>query len=315
MKKALITGCSGQDGTLLYEYLSDLNYFVLGVDTLEMLTVAPGNVTHIDLCDLKSVKTLLDDFKPDEIYHLAAFHHSAEEKRENDIELLKNSYEVNVLAVATLLESVRLLGSHSKLFYAASSHMFGIPQKSVQTENTMFNPMSIYGISKRTGTEICQYYRNFHKIFASVGILYNHESPLRQSKFVSKKIVKSVVAIYQKRLDSLMLGDLNTRVDWGYAGDYVAAMHLILQENEPDNFIISSGKTHSVKDFVEIAFNYVGLDWKKYVTEEVNIVKDTHKGTLCGDNTKLKSTTGWTQNVSFNELVELMMKHELKTHE
>ena len=301
MKTAVVTGNSGQDGTYLTEYLGKLGYQLVGV--------ARGG--PLDLSNRSHVAEFLDRVQPTEVYHLAAFHHAAEEKPLDDLELLTRSYEVHTLATANLLEGIRSVSPHTRLFYAASSHVFGTPPTPVQNEMTPLNPHGIYGITKQAGMKLCQYYRAQHHVFAAVGILYNHESPLRRPTFVCKKIVQAAVAIKTHKQDNLVLGDLDAEIDWGYAGDYVAAMHLIVQQPKPDDFVISSGQRHRVRDFVEQAFTRLGLDWKQNVTANPSLLRSATTPSLFGDSSKLRKQTGWTPTTSFSELVKLMVEAEL----
>lgn len=314
MKRALITGINGQDGTYLYKYLLKNGYSVVGVDSKASSLSDSILVVNIDISNTQDVFDLLREKKPDEIYHLAAFHQSSEDESKGDLEVFKKSYNINVLSTINLLEGSYRFLKDTKLFYAASSYMFGIPELPVQNENSPFNPDCIYGITKYTGTKLCHYYRENYNVFASVGILYNHESPLRSSKFVSKKIVETAVSIKMNKKKNLVLGDLETEVDWGYAQDYVIAMQKILQLPAPDNFIISSGTKHKIKEFVEEAFNYLGLDWRKYVTVNHTLLLKKKKNSLFGDNKKIISLTGWSPSVSFKELVRIMVNAELEKY-
>jgi GDPmannose 4,6-dehydratase len=314
MKKALIIGCTGQDGTYLFENLQKRNYEIIGIARDVVRSTSPKSIKLIDISKSKQVYDLLDVYKPDEIYYLAAFHQSSEDQYYDDAELFRRSFDVNVLSLINFLEGIKKYSKYSRLFYAASSHIFGNPAESIQDETTPFNPNSIYGITKTAGVLACRLYRENHSIFASVGILYNHESPLRPSKFVSQKIVKTAVAIKykNKNQDKLIIGNLNAEIDWGYAPDYVEAMYRILQLPSAGDFVISSGKTHTVRDFVKGVFEYLDLDWTKYVEEDPNLITKKEKHNLRGNNQKLKTMTGWQPTVSFNDLIKIMVKEELK---
>lgn len=312
MKKALITGIAGQDGTYLSEYLLNKNYCVVGVDIREPLFRGAEVITNIDLTNHNSVFDLIKKVEPNEIYHLAAYHNSSEDEIADELETFKNSYEVNVLSVANILEAVRLFACNSKIFYAASSHIFGESEKLMQDENSTLNPNNIYGITKAAATKLCHYYRDNYNIFVSVGILYAHESPLRTSNFVSKKIVETAVSIKKGKCEKLVLGSLDAEADWGYAGDYVVAMHKILQNFQPDDFVISSGIKHSVKEFVQITFGYLGMDWEKFVIEDNSLLKGASRLSKLGDNQKLVSMTGWKPTVKFEKLVKIMVEAELE---
>lgn len=307
MKKALIIGCEGQDGFYLKKNLESRGYEIIGVGKNVAFSSTKGGMPVIDILKEDQVINLLSNFQPDEIYFLAAFHQSSEDVKCDDFFVFKKSIDVNIKALIFFLEGIRAKSKHSKLFYAASSHIFGNPDKEEQDENTPVKPNCIYGITKAAGLNICRFYRNNHSVNASVGILYNHESPLRKSIFVSKKIVEGAIAISNKSENKLVVGDLSATIDWGYAPDYVEAMHSILQLSEADEFIISSGVLHTVKDFVSGVFNYLNLDWKKYVIEDPSILTKKNKKSLKGNSTKLQVATGWKPKNSFDELIKIMV--------
>ena len=310
MKKALIIGYTGQDGTYLFENLQKRNYEIIGIARNVVRSTSPKSIKPIDISKSKQVHALIDEYKPDEIYYLAAFHQSSEDQYYDDAELFRRSFDVNVLLLINFLDGIKKYSKYSKLFYAASSHIFGNSAESIQDEATPFNPNGIYGITKTAGVHACRLYRENHSIFASVGILYNHESPLRPSKFVSQKIVKTAIAIKNKIQDKLFIGNLDVEIDWGYAPDYVEAMYRILQLSSAGDFIISSGKTHTVRDFVKGVFEYLDLDWTKYVEEDPNLITKKEQHNLRGNNQKLRSMTGWQPTVSFNDLIKIMVEEE-----
>jgi len=312
MKKALIIGCTGQDGTYLFKNLQKRNYKIIGLARNVVRSTSSKSIKPIDISKSKQVYDLLEEYKPDEIYHLAAFHQSSEDQYYDDAELFRRSFDVNVLSLINFLDGIKKYSKYSRLFYATSSHIFGNPAESIQDETTPLNPNSIYGITKTAGVHACRLYREKYSIFASVGILYNHESPLRLSKFVSKKIVTTAVAIKNKIQDKLIIGNLTAEIDWGYAPDYVEAMYRLLQLSSAGDFVISSGETHTVRDFVKGVFEYLDLDWTKYVEEYPNLITKKEKHNLQGNNQKLKTMTRWQPTVSFNNLIEIMVKEELK---
>jgi len=238
-KKAIITGILGQDGTYLCEYLLKKKYSVLGI-ARKSPSAINSQVVDINLNNSQDIFNLLDNYSPDEIYHLAAFHHSSEEDIDNSFDIFRKSFDTHIMATLNLLEGLRRFSKDTKLFYAGSSLMFGNTVSAIQNEKTPFNPTCVYGITKLAGANLCQHYRDFYGIFASVGILYNHESPLRSSKFVSKKIVEAAIDIKAGRKNKLVIGNLGSKIDWGYAPDYIEAMYSILQNTTPDDFIISS---------------------------------------------------------------------------
>jgi GDPmannose 4,6-dehydratase len=300
MKTALIVGCKGQDGSIACDMLSQKGYRIIGI----------GN-QDVNITDKDEVFNLLRSVGPDEIYYLAAFHHSSQDDIENEIDLLKKSFEVNVLGLGMFLEGIMHLGLAAKLFYASSSLIFGDTKFEVQDENTPFAPNTIYGISKLEGLQLCQYYRRRFGVFASVGILYNHESKYRKDNFISKKIIKAAINISQGKKDQLLLGDLDAEVDWGYAPDYVDAMHRILQLDRADDFIIASGAKHTVKEFVQIAFDLAHLDWKPHVQEAGGIITRKNKA-LIGNPQKLMQATAWKPTVDFKAMVNKLWEAELE---
>ena len=312
MKKALITGCTGQDGTYLFENLQKKNYEIIGIARNVVRSTLSKSIRPVNISKSKQVYDLLEEYNPDEIYYLAAFHQSSEDQYYDDAELLRRSFDVNVLSLINFLEGIKNYSKYSRLFYAASSHIFGDSTESIQDETTPLNPNSIYGITKTAGVHLCRLYREKHSIFVSVGIPYNHESPLRSSKFVSQKIVKTAVAIKNKIQDKLVIGNLNAKIDWGYAPDYVEAMYRILQLSSPGDFIISSGKIHTVRDFIKGVFKDLDLDWTKHVKEDPNLITKKEKHNLQGNNQKLKTMTKWQPTASFNDLIKIMVREGLK---
>jgi GDPmannose 4,6-dehydratase len=220
--------------------------------------------------------------------------------------LFERSIAVNVQGLVNFLD---VLGNTSSLFYAASSHVFGRPDSPIQDERTAFRPDSIYGITKVAGIHACHYYRNTRNVRASVGILYNHESPLRKPDFVTRRIVQSAVAISRGSLEELVLGDLNAAVDWGYAPDYVDAMLRIALLDDADDFIIATGETHTVAEFVELAFACVRLDWQKHVRVDDRRLRRT-SDSLAGDSTRLRQRTGWAPTISFSEMIRRLVAAE-----
>jgi GDPmannose 4,6-dehydratase len=306
--KAIVVGSAGQDGQLLTAQLKRRGFDVLGCVRSSEATTS-NDQTTIDICASDRVAALIKDFRPDEIYFLAAYHHSAEESGHGFAEVLRLSLEVHSVALVNFLDAATLHGPAARLFYAASSHVFGRPTEGVQNEQTPINPVSAYGISKAAGLFACRHYRETHGLFASVGILYNHESELRAEKFLSRKIARGVAAILRGEAKSLTLGNLDTVVDWGYAPDYTAAMQKILQAASPGDFVIASGKPHTVRDFARIAFGSVGLDFADYVKSDPSIV-NRDAGILVGNPNHLATTTGWRPTVDFPEMVRRLVMHE-----
>jgi GDPmannose 4,6-dehydratase len=314
MSKALIIGHTGQDGTYLWKLLSAKKYDLTGVSNSSALSSQTGNITAIDIRNYGEVERLIQSFQPDEIYYLAAVHQSSSDKQMEEGELFQKSIDINSKALVNFLEAIRLHSKQTKVFYAASSHIFGETTNPLQDETTPLNPNCVYGITKTMGIRACYFYRDNYSVFASVGIFYNHESPLRASKYVSKKIVETAVAIKLGLKDKLILGNLDQRVDWGYAPDYVEAAYQILQLKAPGDFIISSGTTHSIKDFIEGVFTYLDLDWQKFVELNPHLITKKQKQNLAGNNKKLKNATGWENSVTFSGLIKILVDAELEKH-
>jgi len=308
MKRAIIVGVHGQDGQLLYDLLLKLRYSIIGIDKKRMHCPPGISFKQVNIHKYAEVANMIKKFHPQEVYYLAGFHHSSEDLPIENVELLRRSYEVHVAGLANFLEAIKSFWSKARLFYAASSHIFGETKREIQDENTRVNPNCIYGITKAAGLQLCRFYRSRYGIFAVAGILYNHESVLRPERFVSKKIIKGAINIKMGKQKKLVLGDLHAVNDWGYAPDYVRAMHLILNNEPPDDFIIATGKRHTVLDFVKVAFGYLGLVWELYVKEDRNILC---KQNFCriGNSIKLRRITGWKPSVNFKEMVKLLLVH------
>jgi GDPmannose 4,6-dehydratase len=306
MKRAVIVGVQGQDGQLLYNFLLKKRYTVLGIDKNIIRSSSGTAFKQVNILRFTEVTHLIEKFQPMEVYYLAAFHHSSEDLPIENVELLRRSYEVHVCGLANFLEAIKDSSFKTRLFYAASSHIFGETKKAIQDEKTPINPSCIYGITKAAGLALCRFYRVRYGIFAAVGILYNHESVLRSEHFVSKKIINGAINIKRGNQKQLVLGDLSAVIDWGYAPDYVRAMHLILKHKSPDDFIVATGKRHTVLDFVKAVFGYLKLDWKIYVKQDPCIVR---KQSFCriGNPTYLTMNTGWKPSVNFKQMIKLFL--------
>ncbi len=311
-KLAFIIGAEGQDGYYLFENLKAKGYKLIGFDKDKVRHTLSDQINPIDITKAKQVCEMVDKYKPDEIYYLAAVHQSSEESVQNDARLFNESYLINVSSLVNFLDAIVKYSKNTRLFYAASSHIFGNPDNDIQDENTPFKPNSIYGISKTCGIYACRFYRKKYSVFVSIGILYNHESPRRSMKFVSRKIIKKTVEIKNKISHNITIGNINAKVDWGYAPDYVEAMHKILQHSPAEDFIIASGETHTVKEFIETAFAQLGMDWRKYVVEDTTLIKKSEKKGLQGNIGKIKSKIGWKPKVKFTEMINIMIAEEMK---
>ena len=290
MSVAVVTGARGQDGSYLTELLRSRDYDVVGIEH--------GDV---DLTDVGEVAGLLRDAAPSELYNLASpsfVPRSWEEPLE--------TVEVGVAAVTALLEAIREVDGEIRFVHASSAEVFGVPAETPQRESTPFRPRSPYGAAKAYGTFLVAAYRERYGLHAGSAILFNHESPRRKPEFAPAKIAHAAAAIAAGRQEQLVLGDLAARRDWGYAPDYVHAMWLMLQQDEPDDYVIATGELHSVQELVELAFGHVGLEWQKYV----HIDESLRRGQLyelVGDATKARTRLGWQPSVTFEDLVALLV--------
>ncbi|RVX44570.1 GDPmannose 4,6-dehydratase [Nonomuraea polychroma] len=297
MSRSVVIGAEGQDGTLLCELLA-----ARGDD------VTPVGRQGPDITSPEEVTDLVRKEEPDEIYLLAAVQHSSQGVPGDPAGLARRSYEVNTLPVVFFAEAIRRHSPHTRLFYAASSHVFGEPTEPIQDESTPLRPASVYGITKAAGLLHCRAYRE-SGFFVSAGILYNHESPLRRPEFVTRKIVQAVARIQREGDGQVTLGRLSAVVDWGYAPDYVAAMTAILAASEPGDFIVASGQGHTVGDFAQTAFALAGLDWSRHVREDPGVL--TRGGTtLIGNPAKLRRLTGWRPTVDFTGMIRKLLEAE-----
>ena len=314
MKRTIIFGSNGQDGSYLFDRLATGKNVVVGISrtTLRLFGEPAGLPASVDLLDPVQVANIIEQIAPDEIYYLAAFHHSAEDKTASSgVDLFRRSYEAHVLGWVHVLEAVRIKSPAAKVFYAASSHIFGDTPDSPQNELTPLDPKCVYGITKVSGIHTCRFYRRAHGLRASVGILYNHESSRRRGDFFSQKIVRAAVAIQRQQQSKLLVGNLSARVDWGYAPDFVDAMIRILGHPQADDFVVATGQLHTVREFIEIAFGVVGLDWNSHVEESSGLIAKARGIALIGDASKLREATGWKPSVRFKEMVTILVRAEL----
>jgi GDPmannose 4,6-dehydratase len=312
--RALITGITGQDGSYLAEFLLDKGYEVWGMvrrastENFERIEHLRDKITlsYADLLDQLSLVELLEECKPDEVYNLAAQSFVPTSWRQP---LLTG--EFTGLGVAKLLEAIRHVNPKIKFYQASSSEMFGKVVEVPQNEKTPFYPRSPYGVAKVYGHFITVNYRESYDIFAVSGILFNHESPRRGLEFVTRKITYGAAKIKLGLDKKLALGNLDAKRDWGYAPDYVRSMWLMLQHRVPDNYVISTGKNHSVREFCELAFGHVGLDYKEYVVTDPRFVRPAEVDTLLGDSAHAKKVLGWEPEISFKKMVEIMVDADL----
>jgi GDPmannose 4,6-dehydratase len=314
-KKALITGITGQDGSYLSELLLEKGYRVYGmvrrasVERFERIEHIKERLTLVqgDLTDQSSLDEAVKTIQPDEVYNLAA--QSFVPTSWNQPTL---TGEVTGIGATRILESVRKIKPDARFYQASSSEMFGKVREVPQNELTPFHPRSPYGVAKVYGHFITVNYRESYSLFACSGILFNHESPRRGLEFVTRKITNGVARIKLGLAKELRLGNLDAKRDWGYAGDYVEAMWLMLQQDAAEDYVVATGETHSVQEFVEAAFGHVGLDWKKYVVIDPRFLRPAEVDLLVGDSSKAKKQLGWRQKVSFHELVRMMVDEDVK---
>ncbi len=312
--RALITGITGQDGSYLADFLLDKGYEVFGM-VRRSSTETFGRIDHLldritfiqaDLLDQASLVQAMEEARPDEIYNLAAQSFVPTSWRQPVL-----TGEFTALGVTRMLDAMRQVVPEAKFYQASSSEMFGKVREVPQTELTPFHPRSPYAVAKTYGHHLTVNYRESYGLFAVSGILFNHESPRRGHEFVTRKISDGVARIKLGLAKELRLGNIDSQRDWGYAGDYVRAMYLMLQQDKPDDFVIATGRTHSVRDFLEIAFGHVGLNYEDYVKKDPRFMRPAEVDQLIGDSGKAHKALGWQPTVDFEELVVMMVDHDL----
>ena len=323
MKKALITGITGQDGSYLAELLLGKGYEVHGI-IRRASTFNTGRINHLyrdphvnginlllhygDIADSTNLIKLLYRIQPDEIYHLAAQSHVRV-----SFDIPEYTGDVTGLGTIRILEAIRETGLRTRFYQASSSEMFGQVKEIPQKETTPFYPRSPYAAAKVYAYWVTVNYRESYGIFACNGILFNHESPRRGETFVTRKITRGIAMIKAGLQDKLYLGNLDAKRDWGYAEEYVNAMWLMVQQDQPDDYVIATGETHSVREFLEEAFSYAGLDWEKYVEIDPKYCRPAEVNLLIGDASKAKQKLGWEPRIKFVELVHLMVDADIST--
>lgn len=313
MKKAFITGIGGQDGSYLAEYLITLGYEVHGIvrrnSTPEnqdiRLTHLQGKIStyYGDLLDQGGIEKLLDKIQPDEIYNIAAQSHVR-----ISFDIPQFTVQTNAIGVLNMLEAYRRACPQAKFYQASSSEMFGlsVEDDNFQRETTIMNPVSPYGCSKVFGYNIVRNYRRAYGLHATNGILFNHESPRRGSNFVTNKVAKAAAKIKLGLQDKLELGNMDSYRDWGHSYDYVRAMHLMMQQDKPGDWVVSTMETHSVREMCDVVFSHLGLDYKKYVTQNPKYLRPEELPYLRGDSTKIREQLGWKPKYTFKEMMEEM---------
>jgi GDPmannose 4,6-dehydratase len=313
--RALITGVTGQDGSYMAELLLEKGYEVFGLvrrssvkkfERIESL-IEQIELVEGDLTDQSSLDSVIQSVQPDEVYNLAA---------QSFVPVSWNqpvlTGDVTGLGVIRILEAIRKHRPTAKFLQASSSEMFGKVRETPQTERTPFYPRSPYGVAKVFGHYLTVNYRESYRLFACAAMGFNHESPRRGLEFVTRKVTHQVAKIKCGVAKKLLMGNLDAKRDWGFAGDYVRAMWMMLQQPEPDDYVLATGKTHSVRDLVEVAFAHVGLDWKEYVELDPKLIRPAEVDFLCGDATKAREKLGWEPEVSFEELVKMMVEADLE---
>jgi len=318
MKKALITGITGQDGSYLAEFLLEKGYEVHGIVrrvAIEDPEHRLWRINHIldkikihsaSLESYASISNIIDKLQPDEVYHLGA-----QSFVSYSFEDSFSTINTNIDGTNFVLSAVKEKAPNCKVYFAGSSEMFGHVNESPQNENTTFHPRSPYGISKVTGFHLARYYKEAYGLFVCSGILFNHESPRRGFEFVTRKITNAVAQIKLGLKDKLELGNLDAKRDWGYAKDYVEAMWLMLQQDKPEDYVIATGETHSVKEFVKEAFEYVGLNWEDHIEMKKELYRPAEVNLLLGDCSKAQEKLGWEPRTKFKELVKMMVENDL----
>jgi len=322
MKKALITGITGQDGSYLTEFLLDKGYEVHGL-IRRSSSFNTSRIDHLyndkniynqklflhygDLGDSSSLCRIIEKTTPDEIYNLGAQSHV-----KVSFDIPEYSSDVDAIGTCRILDAIRDTRIKTKFYQASSSEMFGKVQSIPQNESTPFYPRSPYGCAKVYSHWLTVNYRESYGIFACSGILFNHESPRRGQTFVTRKITCGIAEILAKKIDKIYLGNLDAKRDWGFAGDYVEAMWLMLQQPVADDYVIATGETHSVREFLEEAFGIVGLDWKKHVEIDQKYFRPAEVDLLIGDSSKAKKILGWEPKVKFKDLVKMMVEADIK---
>jgi len=319
VKRALITGITGQDGRHLSQFLSDKGYQVFGVvhgQANPKIELVQGEnpaleLVEGDLRDLSSLIAVVEQVQPDEVYNLGAISFVQLSFKQAEL-----TAEITGLGVLRMLEAVRIVGGTDsnpiRFYQASSSEMFGKVHETPQTERTPFHPRSPYGVAKVFGHYTTLNYREAYGIHASSGILFNHEGPRRGLEFVTRKVTNSVARIKLGLQDGITMGNIDSSRDWGYAGDYVEAMWMMLQQDEPDDYVIATGETHTIRDLLDVSFRHAGIDdWAPYVKQDPRFYRPAEVDLLIGDASKAHAKLGWKPRVSFEDLVRMMYEHDL----
>ncbi len=307
---ALIIGHTGQDGRILWEQLKAKGYTLVGISRTRIKSHKVKEESRNTKAKRNQAKHYIKKYLPKQIYYLAAHHHSSQDKINNEKNLWKESLKTHVFEFKNVLDAVRAFSPQTQIFYASSSRIYGGSKLEKQREGSKVQPICIYGMTKTAGMHLANVYRSLYGLKISCGILFNHESVFRSNNYISQKIVHGLVAVKRGLIKKVEVGNLNSRVDWGYAPDYTVAMQRILDLDLSSDFIIATGQLHSVRDLAKIVANRLKLNWNKVVVEVPNTVRNGSRG-ICGDASKLKSATGWKPTVTFKKMIEIMVEHAL----
>ena len=309
MKKAIIIGVSGQDGTLLKKYLKNKNYTIIGIGNVKKEAQNSNKIELWDILNKQSMKELFSKVKNSEVYYLAAHHHSSEQNlnKVDFCELIQQSFKVHVEGLINVLNAIYEKKSNSRVFYASSSLIFSGRNGKMQNETTPIEPQEAYGISKATGGMIAREFREKLGVYVSTGILYNHESALRNNQFLTRRVIETAYRISKGSHEKCIIGNLKAEVDWGYAPDYVKIFHSVLQLEKPEEFIIASGKLIKIEAFVKAVFKYFNLNWKDHVVESNDVIYRKSK-TKCGSINKLNKFIKNIPSYSLSKFTELLIK-------
>lgn len=310
IKRALIVGHTGQDGFYLKALLQSKGYLVFGLSSREIDSPGIDDFPLGSVLDKNYIHKLIRIIMPDEVYYLAAVHGASASISQKE-SIFEKSLEINTIGVYNVLDSISKYKPTCTFFYASSSHVFGKAQESPQSEKTPMLPNCVYGITKAAGMGVCRFFAEKHNIVTITGIFYNHESERRLESFVTKKIVKTAIDIKQGRQDNLVLGNISSSVDWGFAPDYMEAIYLLTQHKQPGDYIIATNTLRTIEDFLNIVFNSLDLNWKDYVKVDPNLFSSADRGVLRGDYSKLNSLTKWEPHVTFEQMALNLVEAEI----
>jgi GDPmannose 4,6-dehydratase len=310
--RVLIVGSAGQDGRILWEQLQENGDELIGITRQGVQSVPDSPRTAVDIFCEHSVRRLVEETAPERVYFLAAHHHSSEDRGSRTGEIWNASWRTHVEAFRNFLEAIRVTRLPARIFYASSSRVFGNPVVSPQNEETPVKPVCLYGVTKATGMMLARHYREMYGVWASCGILYNHESRLRGRQFLSQRVAHGLVALKEGRETKLEIGNLEARVDWGYAPDYTGAMRLILEAALPGEFVIATGRTHSVREMIEVAADFLEFQYRDAVIENPAVLQRPPLS-LCGDASRLQAATGWKPTQTFEGLIRHMVSAALES--